>query len=106
MKVFISMPMSGKTDAEIEEEFEKISNRVMSSFPNVQVIDSVIHDYKRRTPLENLAISISFLAQADAAYFAPNWDKYRGCQIERKCCEEYGVEILGVKKNDWFSKQY
>ena len=104
--MFISMPMNGKTDEEIEAEFKNISNRVVSSFPNVQIIDSLIRDYKTRTPLENLSISINYLSQADAAYFAPNWDKYRGCQVERMCCDHYGVEILGVKKNDWFSKQY
>lgn len=55
-KLFISQPMKGKTNEEIEAERAK--------------------------------------AVADAAYFAKDWDKYRGCKIEHSCAVEYGIKVI------------
>lgn len=34
------------------------------------------------------------IGQVDAVYFAKDWRNARGCQIERRVCEEYGIKIL------------
>lgn len=31
---------------------------------------------------------------ADVAYFAPGWDKARGCKIENICAKEYGIHTI------------
>ena len=41
-----------------------------------------------------LAKSIDAMANVDAVYFAENWSTARGCRIERKICENYGVKAL------------
>ena len=33
-------------------------------------------------------------ATADIAYFAKDWDKYRGCKIEHTCATEYGIDVM------------
>lgn len=49
---------------------------------------------KRKTQIEFLAKSIALLATADIAYFAEGWENARGCRIEHKCAEEYGINIV------------
>lgn len=41
-----------------------------------------------------MAKSIDAMAKVDAVYFVKGWNLARGCRIERKICEEYGVKIL------------
>lgn len=96
LQVFISQPMSGKTDKEIKEErariVSKISEIVTEPF---QVIDSFFesapHDAK---PLWFLAKSIELLASADLAYFSKGWENARGCRIEHDCAVAYLIETI------------
>lgn len=95
MKLFISQPMRDKTNEEIKEEREKIIKEVEKLFGEVEVIDSFFenapHDAK---PLWFLGKSLELLSTADIAYFAKDWDKYRGCRIEHICAIEYGIEVM------------
>ena len=102
MKVFISQPMSGKTDAEIKEEREHIISHLKSMYgEDIEVIDSffegVPHDAK---PLWFLGESIKKLSEADIAYFAKDWNKYRGCTIENLCAKSYGILRLYDNGNE------
>ena len=94
-KVFISQPMSDKTDEEIKTERENIIKDVTNVLGEVEVIDSFFesapHDAK---PLWFLGKSLELLSTADIAYFAKDWDKYRGCKIEHTCATEYGIDVM------------
>lgn len=93
-KVFISMPMNGKTDEEIVKEFRVIKKRVLDLFDGCQVIDSVfsIFDLENNanTPIHYLGRSIELLADADVVYFAKGWEMARGCLIEYQVAKTYG----------------
>ena len=95
MKLFISQPMRDKTNEEIKEERAKIITEVKTEYNDVEVIDSFFenapHDAK---PLWFLGKSFELLSTADVAYFAPGWDKYRGCKMEHTACQEYGIKIF------------
>ena len=94
-KLFISQPMRDKTDEEIKTERAKIIDIVTEKFGEVEVIDSFFesapHDAK---PLWFLGKSLELLSNADIAYFAKDWDKYRGCKIEHVCAIEYGIDVI------------
>lgn len=94
-KLFISQPMRDKTDEEIKAERAKIVDIVTEKFGEVEVIDSFFesapHDAK---PLWFLGKSLELLSNADIAYFAKDWDKYRGCKIEHTCAVEYGIDVI------------
>ena len=94
-KLFISQPMRDKTDEEIKTERENIIKEVTNVLGEVEVIDSFFesapHDAK---PLWFLGKSLELLSTADIAYFAKDWDKYRGCKIENTCAIEYGIEVV------------
>lgn len=67
----------------------------------VEVIDSFFqnapHDAR---PLWYLAKSLELLSTADVAYFAKDWDKYRGCKIENECAIAYGIDVIEDYRND------
>ena len=95
-KLFISQPMSGKTDAEIlavrEKAIKSVENQVGEP---VEIIDSFFQGAPANArPLWYLGESIKLLAEADLAYFAKGWDEARGCKIENTCAIEYGIETI------------
>jgi hypothetical protein len=96
MKLFISQPMKGKTNEEILAVREKAIESVERNLgEKVEVIDSFFKDAPvDAKPLWYLAKSIELLATADVAYFAKDWEKYRGCRIENTCAIEYGIDVI------------
>lgn len=95
-KLFISQPMKGKTDREIEAERAKAVEEAKAVLnDDVEVIDSFFKGAPvDARPLWFLGKSIELLSGADAAYFAKDWDKYRGCKIEHTCAVEYGIKVI------------
>ena len=96
-KLFISQPMKGKTDEEIEAERAKAVEeaKAVVNDDDVEVIDSFFKDAPvDARPLWFLGKSVELLSGADAAYFAKDWDKYRGCKIEHTCAVEYGIKVI------------
>ena len=95
-KLFISQPMGGKTDEEIEAERVKAVKEAKAVLnDDVEVIDSFFKDAPvDARPLWFLGKSIELLSVADIAYFAKDWDKYRGCKIEHSCAVEYGIKVI------------
>lgn len=94
IKVFISQPMNGKTNEEIELERERARQAIKEKRKDdVEVIDSFFKG-GNHTPLWCLGESIKLLGTADVVYFAKGWEKARGCCIEHACAYEYGVPIM------------
>ena len=96
MKLFISQPMRGRTDAEILAERNAAIEAVKKKLgDDVEPIDSFFetapHEAK---PLWFLSKSIELLAEADAAYFCDGWESARGCRIEHMCAVAYGLNIF------------
>ena len=96
MKAFISQPMKGLSDDEIvivrdsvwriiKEKHGEECEIIESYSPNDELYNSML------SPIESLARSITFMSDADVAYFAPGWDEARGCIIEHAICEFYGI---------------
>ena len=98
VKVFISQPMKGKTDAEILAEREKIIMEVKGLIRDeVEVIDSFIPESAPKDSIEAvwmLGKSIQLLSEANVAYFAKGWNAARGCKIEHEVAKKYGLTII------------
>ena len=98
MKLFISQPMKGKTDEQILKERDIAIQEVkelVDDDDDVEIIDSFFKDAPHDArPLWYLGKSLELLSTADVAYFAKDWDKYRGCKIEHICAIEYGIDCI------------
>lgn len=99
VRLFISQPMRGKSDEEIESEREDliaIAKAVYAGRGEVEVIDSFFKGgldvpAGAKAPLYYLSKSLELLATADVAIFAEDWREARGCRIEHECAAGYGV---------------
>ena len=96
VRLFISQPMRGKTYEEILAVREKAIESAQKYFDEpVEVIDSFFQNAPVDSkPLWYLAKSLELLATADVAYFAKDWEQYRGCRIENTCAIEYGIDVI------------
>lgn len=99
VRLFISQPMRGKSDEEIESEREDliaIAKAVYAGRGEVEVIDSFFKGGLNtpagaKAPLYYLSKSLELLATADVAIFAKGWREARGCRIEHECADGYGI---------------
>lgn len=98
MKIFISMPMKGKTNEQIREERKEIEKKLLQVYPNAEFIDTLItEDLDEKHPgLKYLAKSIELLDQADLIYFARGFAHARGCIVEAEIAARYGIDELYV----------
>lgn len=102
VRLFISQPMRGKSDEEIESEREDliaIAKAVYAGRGEVEVIDSFFKGgldvpAGAKAPLYYLSKSLELLATADVAIFAEDWREARGCRIEHECADGYGVAMI------------
>lgn len=99
MKVFISQPMNGKSNEEIEAIREDIVNDFKEVYKEkVVILDSFFknapHDAK---PVWFLGKSLEIMSEADVVYFAKGWENARGCRIEHTVAKEYGFKIMEEK---------
>ena len=95
----ISQPMAGKTPEEIVELRDKAIKYLEKS--GFEVVDTYFpNDSKYLTvdilskPLFCLGKSLMYMSYCDAVYFCKGWDKTRGCILEHKAAEAYGLERM------------
>lgn len=95
MVVFLSVPMNGKTNEEIHEEFKKAKNYIANKYNGepIEFLDSFIENAPDK-PLKCLGKSLEILSEADAIYFFDGWENARGCRIEFEAAVAYGLRII------------
>lgn len=99
-KVFISQPMNGLSDLQIEKDRARVIESLynMGYKPDeIAIIDTYIEENAPdnvSSGLWYLGKSLELLADADIAVFAKGWKDARGCQIEFKCAKEYGISYI------------
>ncbi len=108
--IFISQPMTGKSEEEIlatrQKEIEKI-HQLFDADSDVQVniIDSYIDDATRKYFEEHITDGINWdiywlsqslqkLALADTIWLCEGWEYSKGCNVELKCAIQYGLNIV------------
>jgi len=97
VKVFISMPMNGKTKEEIANRMAEIGEMLKTRFPHdkIEVLDSLIKDTSNG-PVWCLGRSIMIMSHADLVVFDKDWRLARGCKVEFDVCSYYGFRFLEI----------
>lgn len=96
MNLFISQPINGKSDKEIQEIRDAAIAEVKDMFGEpgepIDVIDFPIKDIPNdANPLWYLGNSILLMSKADIVYFAKGWRKVPSCVIENNIANVYGL---------------
>lgn len=94
-RVFISQPMNGLSDEEIEKARAETVRQIKEYFKDeeVEIADSFFkgapHDAK---PLWFLGKSFEVLSTCDVAVFAGDWSDKRGCKMEFSAACAYMID--------------
>lgn len=91
MKIFISQPMSGRTEEEILKERAMAIHDLKGMYGDkVEFLYSYFPDPEPALRLLGRALEV--MADADMAIFIDGWRNSRGCRIEYLCAGEYGIK--------------
>lgn len=97
-KIYISMPMRGRTDENIQKSFDKVEKlaRVLLD-DDVVVVNPFTPKSKKsddipiRHDVQALGESISLMSLADHVFFVDDYFCYPGCNVEKDVCTSYGI---------------
>lgn len=103
MKAFISQPMAGKTQAEIEytrNEAIKFLNKLGYEIEDTY-FGNEMHNKEfikengiSSISLYYLAKSLEGMSKCEAVYFCSGWEGARGCRCEHGIAQAYGLKML------------
>lgn len=107
--IFISQPMTGKSEEEILATRQKAIDKIHQLFDadgeRVNIIASYINDATRKRFEEHVSDNINWdiywlskslqrLAMADMIWLCDGWEYSNGCNIELECATRYGISIM------------
>lgn len=127
-RIFLSLPMSGRTDEEIKEQINIMKSEFLAKNPfddgeeiqfvhNFREMEVITNTFdpefgeRKMPPLYFLGRAIGIMAYCDGVYFGKGYTKARGCMIEYQVTLEYGIpryiklrdgsitEMIPVKKS-------
>ena len=97
LKVFLSQPMNGLTDKEIlarrDKDVEQLYKYLGEPFELIDTFFKQDATAKHKS-VEYLARSIAEMANADFVAMDCDFESARGCLIEHKIAEKYGIGII------------
>ena len=98
MNVFISLPMHGHSEEDIQNALisAKIALREDFKGSDVNFLDCTakIDSRGKNEGLEGLGEAIKLMADADAVAFAPGWALSVGCQVEHDIAVRWGIKQI------------
>lgn len=99
-KLFVSVPMKGRTEEDIRKSIDKMHRIAEAVFDEkLEVIPSYIEDKPPKDSKEAvwyLGESVKKLAEADYFIGINYSSKYNGCNIERDVAYYYGIKAYCV----------
>lgn len=115
-KIFLSLPMSGRSDEEIRTQIEEMKAEFLlknpldngdeivfvHNFKEMEVVTNTFVPFEgeRKTPaLYYLGRAINKMAYCDGVYFGKGWSNARGCLIEMETCVKYDIPYF-INRND------
>ena len=106
MKVFISMPMKGKSAEQVKADMDKAIHdvkelymyRLKGSNDTLEIIDSVCKEYDpNKGRGQFVRFSTKLLADADLLYVCRGWERAPGCVFEVQAATNFDLDIIFEK---------
>lgn len=104
MRIFISQPMTGREDADIQEERGQVEAYLRRKFTcPLEFVgyhkDGVVTNQDQ---LYCLSEAVKLLSEVDAVYFTLGWHTSKGCISEHTIASLYGIKIIGEQMPEEF----
>lgn len=93
MKVYISLPISGRDIDEARQQADRAAAQ-LSRMGHRPVNPFNIYAGKNPTYADHLCSDLRALIDCDAIMLCEGWEESRGCRIEAKVAVEFGLEML------------
>lgn len=109
MRVMISLPMYGRTQGSIDEQYNAAAQRLTTwghEVADTRHLDTLVTRSEafeggvKKYALLCLGESLEVMSTCDAVYFCKGWQSAHGCQIEYMAAKMYGLNILMEEKLD------
>lgn len=102
MRVYVSQPMRGYSEEDIEEMRDRVISYAMGKAEDkvLEIPKFNINHMRGTKPVRMLGMSIELMSDADIVLFAPGWQYARGCRIEHRICVDYGIPYEEVSEED------
>lgn len=123
IKIFYSQPMHDKTENEIKDKMDRLDNYIygilmyggfkQEDILRIEIIDNLHHEGLDADSgrLKHLGASIQLMEDADLVIFDKDWDKARGCKVEKNIAETYvlhwldaGEDKFPILLSNWFKR--
>ena len=106
-KVFLCLPMSGRTEEDIVKEMAEMKNASIHYFqdkhPGCEIVYMTNYVSESEEESDNPVFLLgrgimTLMAQADVCLFSKNWKDSNGCTIEHEIAKTYNIDIrdMGV----------
>lgn len=104
MKIFVSQPMQGINEEQIEAVFQEAANDIRSRVKTddqVEILSTRRYELPyelRKGRNERMCYwshALQVLSMADAIYMCPGWQNAAGCTVEANAARLCGLPIIG-----------
>lgn len=104
-KVFLCLPMSGRTEEDILKEMDEMKEASIHYFQDKHPDCDIVYmtnyvseaEEESNNPVFLLGRGImTLMAQCDVCLFSKNWKDSRGCKIEHDIAEAYNIDIMDM----------
>ena len=99
--IFISVPMTGFTDEQIENSKNRARKklRALGEDTNVEyvVVDQPeINELpdKKHPGIACLGMDLEPLSECDCIFMCRGWENSKGCKVEHLCAQLYSIDII------------
>ena len=105
MKVYISIPISWVDVGEVQQHADIVKGHLSRKGYTV-ISPFEIYAGKKPTSNEHIIANLKKMLECDAVYFCNGWCESRGCRIEHKVAEEFGMMFMYESINKQESNYY
>ena len=104
-KVFLCLPMSGRTEEDILKEIDEMKKASIHYFQDKHPGCDIVYmtnyvseaEEESNNPIFLLGRGImNLMSQCDVCLFSKNWKDSRGCKIEHDIAEAYNIDIMDM----------
>ena len=100
MKVYISLPISGKDIEEVKARCEEAKAEIIKDGHIPLSPLDLVTDYDAPYS-EHMGRDIAALLECDAVMFMPGWTRSRGCRLEYQAAKIYDKQRIFFKNILW-----
>ena len=94
MKIFISQPITGKSNSEIFATRKNIVSKLHTKYPDATIINSIILGGNDTNDIKYLGLTLNLMSDADLIVMAKDRANSKGCQVEQYVATIYNKEII------------